>query len=253
MSEPEAVSPTAWPATPAASWTQALQTLRDQGAEQLDPVRFRFLQALARRADTAPAGVRLQLEHKLQAGVADLGQRLRQVEQATHNEATRLTRQHPELARELRKLVAAGDHQGVRRLAAQGTRPPLCAPLTQLNRHILNARQHPGADEPTGPAHASGQAHGPTELKSAARFRDTWARIHAEEEVNLAVGRGPENAGPLNSHRLVLKTLGLMRDLSPDYLRRFLSQVDSLLWLEQATAKPKPVAGKTKVGKPGRK
>ena len=90
------------------------------------------------------------------------------------------------------------------------------SPLAQLNRDIA-------ATTPPG-----------RELRSAQNFRDTWSRICAEDEVTQAVEQGPENAGPLNSHRLVLRTLALMRDLSPDYLRRFLSHADTLLWLEQA-------------------
>jgi Protein of unknown function (DUF2894) len=101
------------------------------------------------------------------------------------------------------------------------------SPLAQLNRDIA-------ATAPPG-----------RELRSAQAFRDTWSRICAEDEVTQAVEQGPENAGPLNSHRLVLRTLGLMRDLSPDYLRRFLSHADTLLWLDQAQsqarAKPAPV------------
>jgi hypothetical protein len=90
------------------------------------------------------------------------------------------------------------------------------------------------------------------DLKSAQRFRETWSLLCAENEVTQAVERGPENAGPLNSHMLVLRTLGLLRDLSPDYLRRFLSHTDTLLWLEQAHDKLKEPAGKTKPAKAGR-
>jgi hypothetical protein len=90
------------------------------------------------------------------------------------------------------------------------------------------------------------------DLKSAQRFRETWSLLCAENEVTQAVERGPENAGPLNSHMLVLRTLGLMRDLSPDYLRRFLSHTDTLLWLEQAHGRLKEPAGKTKPAKAGR-
>jgi Protein of unknown function (DUF2894) len=32
----------------------------------------------------------------------------------------------------------------------------------------------------------------------------------------------------------VLRSLTLMRELSPDYLSRFMSHIDALLWLEQA-------------------
>jgi len=65
-----------------------------------------------------------------------------------------------------------------------------------------------------------------------------------------ATHRAPENAGPLNSHMLVLRTLGLMRELSPHYLRRFLSHTETLLWLEQAQGQLKQaVAGKGGVAK----
>lgn len=109
---------------------------------------------------------------------------------------------------------------------AAHTRAP--SPLAQLNRDIA-------ATAPPG-----------RELRSAQSFRDTWSRICADDEVTQAVAQGPENAGPLNSHRLVLRTLALMRDLSPDYLRRFLSHADTLLWLEQAQSpgRPKPPAAK---------
>jgi hypothetical protein len=46
--------------------------------------------------------------------------------------------------------------------------------------------------------------------------------------------RKPANAGPLNSHALVLQVLSLMRDLSPEYLRRFVGTVETLQWLERA-------------------
>ena len=64
--------------------------------------------------------------------------------------------------------------------------------------------------------------------------------MQAEDEVDLVVERGPESAGPLNSHGLILRSLVLMRSLSPDYTRRFLSHAETLLWLEQASGKLKP-------------
>lgn len=110
--------------------------------------------------------------------------------------------------------------------------PP--TPLAQLNQHIVQVTGQGGAVRP--------------ELRSAEAFRETWARICAEDEVVQAVQRGPENAGPLNSHMLVLRTLGLLSELSPDYLRRFMAYADTLLWLDEASARLKPApAGKAKV------
>lgn len=114
--------------------------------------------------------------------------------------------------------------------------PKPLTPLGQLNQHIA------------GMAQASGTAGRP-ELRSAQAFRETWSRLCAEDEVVQAVQRGPENAGPLNSHMLVLRTLGLMRGLSPDYLRRFMAHADTLLWLEQASAQWKPPAAKPRAAR----
>ena len=109
--------------------------------------------------------------------------------------------------------------------------PRPAAPLAALN-HYLRGLKPPGDSDAR------------TDLASVRRFRETWQRITAEDQVAEAVERGPANAGPLNSHRLVLRTLGLLRDLSPDYLRRFLSHVETLQWLEQASQTIAPVKPK---------
>ncbi|MGE0347855.1 DUF2894 domain-containing protein [Hydrogenophaga sp.] len=109
------------------------------------------------------------------------------------------------------------------------------SPLVLLNRHISEITGIPPGTTP--------------ELRSARAFRETWSRIAAEDEVTEAVQRGPDNAGPLNSHMLVLRTLGLLRELSPDYLRRFLAHADTLLWLDQTGELLRQPSRK---GKPGR-
>lgn len=121
------------------------------------------------------------------------------------------------------------------RLRARAPQKP-ATPLARLNQHIAGTTEPPGAVRP--------------ELRSAQAFRETWLRLSAEDEVAQAVQRAPENAGPLNSHMLVLRTLGLLRELSPDYLRRFLAQADTLLWLDQAGARLKAApAAKARAGR----
>lgn len=127
------------------------------------------------------------------------------------------------------------------------------SPLAELNAHIAQASQAASrqvATASTALSAGAGASEGRwPELRSAQRFRETWERVGAEQAVAQATHRAPENAGPLNSHMLVLRTLGLMRELSPDYLRRFLSHAETLMWLEQeqAQAQLKAPAGKAKV------
>ena len=120
---------------------------------------------------------------------------------------------------------------------------PALSPLAALNAHIAQASRQARGDVSASAAHQGGPW---PDLRSAARFRETWSRISAEEEVIQAVERAPDNAGPLNSYRLVLRTLGLMQELSPDYLRRFMVQAETLLWLDQAGTRMKLPAGKSK-------
>ena len=124
------------------------------------------------------------------------------------------------------------------------TRSPR-SPLAELNAHIEQASAAARAGLPAGGGDWP-------DLRSAQRFRETWERLGAEEAVVKATHRAPENAGPLNSHMLVLRTLGLMRELSPHYLRRFLSHTETLLWLEQAQGQLKAPAGKGKAVKAAR-
>jgi hypothetical protein len=120
--------------------------------------------------------------------------------------------------------------------------------LASLNTHIAQASQLARQQLVTNTGQAD-TAPWPT-LRSAQRFHETWSRVSAETEVTKAEQRAPDNAGPLNSHKLVLHTLSLMRQLSPDYLRGFLAQAETLLWLEQAHALPRQVAAaKTGVAK----
>ena len=72
------------------------------------------------------------------------------------------------------------------------------------------------------------------QLRSVRDHRETWARLRVEQTLTQALAAGPSNAGPLNSHALMLQALTLMRDIAPDYLQQFMTYADTLLWLDQA-------------------
>ncbi|MBC7701155.1 DUF2894 domain-containing protein [Aquabacterium sp.] len=177
----------------------SLEALRRDGAGRFDPVRFHYLEVLSRRVDQASGEVRRILQGKLDSALVNYGERFAQV---------------PRVARDERAKPVSSS-----------------APLTQLNQYIQHRTKSVG-----GPG-SEGHDDGGSDIKSARRFRETWSRIAAEKQVSEAFGRGPENAGPLNAHMLVLHSLRLMRDLSPHYLQQFMSQIDSLLWLDQVNQK----------------
>lgn len=180
-----------------------LETLRAEGAQRHNPARFHYLEVLAQRLPGQPAAVQQVLALRLQQAVATY-------------------------AREARSAATAAAAPGTG--ATPATAAP--SPLARLNRELMaRASAEPHAAT-TDALHASAGAHLP-DMKSVRQFSEVWSKISAEQQVVQALHRGPENAGPLNSHKLVLRTLSLMRSLSPDYLRRFMSQMDALLWLDQ--------------------
>ncbi len=89
--------------------------------------------------------------------------------------------------------------------------------------------------------------HAPTAAEPAAlRYvRSTWSRLSAERRLVQSLAKVPENAGPLNSQLVVHRSLALMRELSPEYLHRFMSYVDALSWIDQFNGASAPVAGNT--------
>lgn len=88
-------------------------------------------------------------------------------------------------------------------------------------------------------------------LRSALRFEQTWTQVAAEQQVRHAAARAPTNAGPLNSHHLVLRTLQRMQHLSPTYLHGFMAQMETLLWLDAVQART-ALPAKSRQAKPRR-
>lgn len=72
------------------------------------------------------------------------------------------------------------------------------------------------------------------ELTSARYFRELRQQLTAENRITRAVQEAPQDSGPLNPQKLAIRSLMLMRELSPGYLGRFVSYVDTLFWLENA-------------------
>ena len=231
-----ATAPVEAPEDVAAALQASLLALRNQGAQQLDPAGFHYLEVLLQRLQTQAAPVRHILEGRLQHAVTGYTDRFTQAQKEATDAVAHLATQHPERARELRRLLALGDFRAIHRIAktpsAAATHTTVL-PLAQLNQHIRAARRDGTATSPAGSAEAPTR----TELASVRQFRETWSRHRAVDQVQQAVRRGPENAGPLNSQMLVIHSLALMRKLSPHYLQRFMAHVDDLLWLEQAHAR----------------
>lgn len=193
----------ACPVETQADHAAVIAALRERGAARFDPVRFRFIEALARRAQAYQGEARLLLDERLAEALQEYGERLEQAQDKAEK--------------------FAGE-------------PGSRSPLAELAAYIAQCSSEdavPGV-APDGKSPAESPADTSAELKSVRYFRDTWSKLSVDQQLAQALAQAPENAGPLNSHLLVLRAFERMRDLSPDYLNRFMSYVDALLWLDQA-------------------
>lgn len=200
--------------------TAALAALRERGAHRADPVRFRFIEALARRAEGQPAAVRRLLDAKLTQALDEY--------QARYADALPGETPPP----------APGPTAGP---LAELVQSLARAPAVTTTPHQNSAKRTPAATP---------------ELQALDYFRHTWAKLAVHRSMNQSLAKTPKNAGPLNSHRLVLRSLEVMREVSPAYLNRFVTYVDALLVLDgmgTATPAPPPAATPPTEGEKKRK
>ncbi|MFC7513736.1 DUF2894 domain-containing protein [Herbaspirillum sp. GCM10030257] len=236
-------------------------SLRTAGADRFDPVRLHYIDVLAKRAMAHQGSVRRMLDAKLAKALAAFRERFEQAQCDAREAVGRNVQQYPHAASDLQALLDAGDFKGLRQFIATLKAREQCASLSALV-HRLEHHSPESAESAYTRAgtkfgmHAEMHAETPSrtrsELKTIRKFRNTWSKLSADKQVAQALEQAPTNAGPINSHMLVLRSLALMRDISPDYLNRFMSYADTLLCLDQGE-KEKPAIPKKKAAKASKK
>ncbi|MNI45770.1 hypothetical protein D3C73_1002100 [compost metagenome] len=198
-----------------------LDAWRECGADRVDPVRFRFLQAMARRAAVLDGPARQLLDEKL-AGHLNAYAQLLDAETGANADAEPTAEPNTPPSAEsdddapsaLAGLLAYLADPGA--TPAPGENAADCAPT--WNRDALGLRDaYP-------------------DVQMLEYFRAVWSRVSADRQVRQSQQQVHKNAGPLNSNQLVHRALSLMRELSPGYLQQFLSYTDALMWMEQIHA-----------------
>lgn len=192
-----------------------LDTWRECGADRLNPVRFHFIAALARRAAAYSGETRRLLDDKLSTLIQAYGAEVQRAESTARD---------------------------VHRHDKPDETPR--GPLADLVDYITSQASTDGNGITTSAIPTKRPAY--PELWAIDYFRETWSKVSANQQIRQSQKHVPENAGPLNSNHLVHRSLLLMGKLSPGYLRHFLSYVDGLSWLEQLN-NGGTVAGKERV------
>lgn len=227
-------------AAPELDTAATIEAWRARGAHQLDPVRFRFIEALARRAAEHGGDTRRILEDKLAKLVATYGEALDKACSASSDSGdlaapatTPEALVRPSVPRPLPTPRPLATTTGNDDRPDRGT-------LSGLVHHL--ARQAPPPEHGASARQATAAPSTAPELKSLKYFKRTLSKLSTDQRLAQSLAKLPGNAGPLHSHHLVHRSLMLMRDLSPDYLQRFIGHVDALLWLDQVSNGHPPVA-----------
>jgi hypothetical protein len=210
-----------------AALVEKIAMLRKTGADRFDPIRFRYIEALASRAHRArePIGERLTKKSALslreylndnsEPRARDQGDSVVSFASAT------VTALHA-LRRDLdRSQLDAGSGTSDFELQLQAQ-----------EGELLQGGLFTSVDDDVD-ANSSHEDSAARPLKASQTMRVHQQRRAAEKRIELAIAEGPESPGPLNPQMLAIKALTIMRDISPEYINRYVSYLDTLFWVEQ--------------------
>lgn len=173
--------------------------LQAAGAARLDAVGWHYIEVLSERARSQSGPAQALLNEKLKTSLIQFKQRW--------DDAPK---------------------------AAKASPPARVASPSALAALLSDMAQHAAAPSTTPSTLTVKTAAWRAESPRVQQFKKQLGKISVQKQVKQAIALAPQNAGPINSHMLVLRSLGLMRDASPDYLNRFITYVDTLLCLEEA-------------------
>ncbi len=234
----------------------ALLQLRDAGADNFDPPRFHFIEALLHRAGRHGGPVGSSLLHRAEAALLDYQQQFQLARHEVAQSLDTLCEQFPQSAASLQQWVDKGKLREFKRLALSLQRPNKHRPLGELLDR-LQQRDEPAASSgkavgleklllqqeqealaatiPAAGAMVPTNGNAFRELRAARWLRKTQAGRRTRELLAEAVQGCPENSGPLNPERLAMRSLEALRGLSPEYLQHMISYIETVFTL-QATA-----------------
>ena len=199
------------------AWSVLQSSLQSAGAARFDPVAWHYIEVLAERTRAQKGAAHALLSNKLAKALDEFKARLDKAPKA------------------LAHIDSAST-----------------SPLAALLQDMASPTPEAKAVQPGQNALGNKPLGWRAERPRIQQFRQQLNKISVQRQVTQALAQAPQNAGPINSHMLVLRSLGLMRDASPDYLNRFMAYVDTLLCLDEATHKKLPAKKSASAAKTAR-
>jgi Protein of unknown function (DUF2894) len=252
---------------------QRLSLLVENGVNRFNPVRFYYIEAMAKRAANQAEAIAGIVENKALMALADYQVEFAQAKEEAAERTERVATQYPDSAQRVNKLFSNNEFKAVKRLETQLQRdqkPTQQSSLASLTQRLIQdeslfdknpvkdsfedvlRQQEQDLIRSINNTATSSKVAPPTELKSVRLFRKSWTKISTDNQVQQAIKDSPQDPGPLNQDMLASRSLSIMRDLSPQYASRFISYLETVFWLEQAGAPPESATTKKK-GKASKK
>ena len=231
-----------------------LAALKAVGGDHFDVVQFRFIESMTEKAGKRCEPVANIVANKALAALTAYQLALERELQSANTMIAEIGARHPAAAPQLQALFASHRFSAVKGLAASLDRRAAKTPLAELLKGLESRSQTADETSLSGSMSANLQEQESTliaadsceptalpteELSSAQYFRNLRQQRAAQDRISRALQEAPEDSGPLNPQKLVIRSMLAMRDLSPGYLARFVSYVDTLFWLENMGAHKK--------------
>jgi hypothetical protein len=238
-----------------------LDELDSGNVKNFDPIRFEFIQSLSSRLSRSQSNGNVELDEKIKVNtiryLADLKLARTQAQASLdvigadfpqqldvakllfeHYKFTQLERLCKKLGRQKNSIDQLGELHRLNldinqkkahfeKSEASDSIEDLLAKQNRIARPQINDADRIDTD-------GSGEQ---LELTSMKYYRKSLKHFDVDKIIARAINEGPENPGPLNPQMLAIRSLTHLRDLSPQYLRRFTGYIETLLWLEKNSNK----------------
>lgn len=239
----------------------ALKDLRQQGIDHFDPVRFAYIQSMVYRSKNHKYSVRKITDIKVFKILDELQSDFAKAQKSAAKTIKHINSEYSGMSEKIQALFDYGDFTAIRHLLfkLEADKKRCSNSITILADKLANAStviDNPNLDfdkllqlqgenpelsftHLTTDISSLAQHHLIDELKSMQLFRESRQKLNSDKLVTQSINDSPDEPGPLNPQMLAIRSLSLMRELSPLYLNRFVSYIETLLWLETIDEKDK--------------
>ncbi|MCP3852557.1 MAG: DUF2894 domain-containing protein [Gammaproteobacteria bacterium] len=199
----------------------ALEQIRERQLHVHNPVQFRFIESMADKALQYRSPVAEIITKKVAQALSNY------LNDSPSQKKTTVQLNHKSVVKsELTKLTEAMLQSNNSEIVL--SQLTFEDELKQQEKEIMHSMSEVSSST------ATQNQGGHNDLSIMRQFRQSQVKHLSEQQLTRTIEEGPEDAGPLNSQALIIRSLTTMQELSPSYINRFVSYIDTLLWLEQA-------------------